>query len=67
MREQFFDSGAQNWYELINHITFPTCFIKLEREVAKALIDENVNFQTLRSTLIYIQIKIINYYHLKIK
>lgn len=35
IRSQFFDSGAQNWYEIIESLTFSSLFLPLERKEAQ--------------------------------
>jgi hypothetical protein len=35
IKKDFFNSGAQNWYDLIKEFTFETCFLPLNREIAE--------------------------------
>jgi hypothetical protein len=44
IKTQFFDSGCQNWYDLISHLTFKTYFIDLSIENAKAIVNEHKNY-----------------------
>lgn len=37
IKEDFFNSGAQNWYSLIKEFTFETCFLPLDKKMAEGL------------------------------
>lgn len=40
IRTQFFDSGVQNWFHIIEKITFPSFLIDLKKETASVILSE---------------------------
>lgn len=38
IKDDFFNSGAQNWYSLIKEFTFETCFLPLDKKEALGFI-----------------------------
>jgi len=41
MKSQFFPSGLQNWFDLYSSLTFPSCFLNLEKSAAEQIISEH--------------------------